>query len=167
MRTSIHLFTVLVALSFTFFACTGQQAEQLDMEQVRQAIEEADAKWVEAFNQGDAAGVAALYADDATLMPPNNKMIQGKEGVQEYWNGAIQMGLKDVSLTTVDLKGSGDLVYQIGKYSIGIEAEGQEPMRDSGKYIVVWKRQEDGSWKLQADIWNSSMPIPGQEVTEK
>lgn len=167
MRTSIIIFSILVVVSFAFFGCTPQQGEQLDLEQVRMAIEEANSKWVEAFNQGDAASVAALYTDDATLMPPNSEMIQGRQGVQEFWNGAMKMGLKDVSLTTVDVNGSGNIVYEIGKYAISIETEGQELMRDSGKYIVVWKKQEDGSWKLQADIWNTSMPIPGQEVTEK
>lgn len=165
MRTSNYLLAVLVVLAFAFLAC--QQVQQLDMEQVGAAIEETNAKFVEAFNQGDATAVAALYTDDATIMPPNNKMIQGKEGVQEFWNRAIQMGLKDLSLTTVNLDGSGSIVYEIGKYSLGIEAEGQEIMRDSGKYVVVWQAQEDGSWKLHADIWNSSMPIPGQEVAEK
>ncbi len=165
MKTSIYILASLVVLSLTFVAC--QQAEQLDLEQVRNVINEASSKWTEAFNQGDASGVVALYADDAVILPPNNTMIQGKEGIEKFWNGMMQMGVKDVSLTTVNLDGSGNVVYEIGKYSLSIEAEGQEMMRDSGKYIVVWKRHEDGSWKIHADIWNSSMPVPGQKVTTK
>ncbi|NIR48358.1 SgcJ/EcaC family oxidoreductase [candidate division KSB1 bacterium] len=135
----------------------------MDVAAVREAIEAEDAKFVEAFNQGDAAGVAALYTDDATLLPPNSEMIQGKQGVQEFWNEGFQMGLKEVSLTTVDVGGSGDTAYEIGKYRIKIQPTGQEGMSDSGKYVVVWKQQADGTWKLHVDIWNSSMPIPGQE----
>ncbi len=62
----------------------------------------------------------------------------------------------------VDVGGSGDTAYEIGKYSLTIQAEGQAAMADSGKYVVVWKRQADGTWKLHVDIWNSSMPLPGQ-----
>ena len=164
MRYSIFVFSIIAVMSFTFFACTSQQ---MDVAKVRTAIEEADAKFVEAFNQGDAAAVAALYTDDATLLPPNNKMIQGKDGVQEFWNGAMQMGVKVAALTTVDVSGSGNLAYEIGKYSLTIQPEGQEATKDEGKYIIVWKRDVDGSWKLHADIWNSSMPMPSQEVTSK
>jgi uncharacterized protein (TIGR02246 family) len=162
MKISIYVFAVLMFTSFTFFACTGKQEQPLDLEQVRKAIEETNAKWAEAFNQGDAAAVAALYTDNAVLMPPNNEMIQGREGIQQFWNGAMQMGMTDVTLTTVDLEGSGNLAYEIAKYSLTIQPEGQEVMKDVGKYIVVWKRQEDGTWKIQADIWNTSMPVPGQ-----
>lgn len=162
MKISIYVFAVLLFMSFTFFACTGKQEKPLDLEQVRKAIEETNAKWAEAFNQGDAAAVAAQYTDNATLMPPNNEIIHGTEGIQQFWSGAIQMGVTDVTLTTVDLEGSGNLAYEIGKYSLAIQPEGQEIMKDAGKYIVVWKRRVDGTWKLQADIWNSSMPVPGQ-----
>jgi len=100
MRYSILVFSIIAVMSFSFFACTS---EQMDVAKVRTAIEEAGAKFVEAFDQGDAAAVAALYTDDATLLPPNNKMIQGKDGVQEFWNGAMQMGVKVAALTTVDV----------------------------------------------------------------
>jgi uncharacterized protein (TIGR02246 family) len=111
-------------------------------------------------NRGDAASVAALYTDDATLMPPNSEMVQGKQGVQDFWSGAIQMGTKDVALTTVEVGGSGDTAYEIGKYTLKIQPAGQEATTGSGKYLVVWKRQADGTWKLHVDIWN--MPMPGQ-----
>jgi uncharacterized protein (TIGR02246 family) len=136
--------------------------EEWNVAAVRKAIEEGGAKWTEAFNRGDAAGVATLYTDDATLLPPNNEMLHGKQKIQEFWSGGIQMGLKDVAFAIVDVGGSGDTAYEIGKYSLTIQPEGQAAMTDSGKYVVVWKRQADGTWKLHVDIWNSSMPIPGQ-----
>lgn len=160
MKYSIHALLFLLALSLALLSCA--QPEKMDVAAVRKAIEAGNAKWVEAFNRGDAAGVAALYTDDATLLPPNSEMVQGKQGIQDFWNGGIQMGLKDAALTTVDVGGSGDTAYEIGKYTLKIQPAGQEGMTDSGKYLVVWKRQADGTWKLHVDIWNSSMPMPGQ-----
>ena len=134
----------------------------MDVATVRKGIEDAEATFTAAFNRGDAAGVAALYTENATLLPPNSEMIQGRQGVQDFWAGGIQMGLKDVTLTTVDVGGSGDTAYSSGKYTLNIQPEGQEGMSDSGKYVVIWKLQDDGTWKYHVDIWNSSMPMPGQ-----
>lgn len=143
-------------------AKSATKPEAFDAVAVRKAIAAENAKWLEAFNRGDAAGVAALYTDDATVLPPNSEMIQGRQAIQSYWSDGIQMGLKDASFTTVNVGGGGDMAYEIGKYTIKIQAASQEAMTDSGKYVVVWKRQADGTWKLQADIWNSSMPMPEQ-----
>ena len=148
----------MLGSSLALLSCA--KPEKLDLEAVRKAIEEVNARWIEAFNRGDAAGVAALYTEDATVLPPNGEMVQGRQGIRNFWSGAIRMGLKDPSVTTVAVGGSGDTAYEIGKYTLKIQPAGQEGVTESGKYVVVWKRQADGTWKLRADIWNSSMPMP-------
>jgi len=160
MRSSTHAVLLVAVASFALLKCATPRST--DVAALRTAIEAGSAKWMEAFNRGDAAGTAALYTDDAAVLAPNSEMIQGRPGIQDLWSGAIQMGLKDVSLTTVDVGGSGETAYEIGKYSLKIQPTGKQAMTDSGKYVVVWKRQNDGTWKLQADIWNSSMPAPKQ-----
>ena len=160
MKFKNYSFLLAFALLLVLFSC-AEREEEMDIAQVRAAIEEANLKFCEAVRQGDAAAIAALYTDDATVLPPNSDMIQGRQGIEESWNATIQMGVKDAVLTTEDVFGSGDLVYEIGKYTITIQPEGQEePIEDMGKYVVVWKLQEDGSWKLHVDIWNTSMPAP-------
>jgi len=125
---------------------------------VRQAVEASNAKWMAAFNQGDAAAVAAVYTDNATLMPPNSEMIEGRQGIQDFWGDAIQSGLKDASLTTVSVQANGETAYEIGKFSLAVHSQGKDPQVISGKYVVVWQKGSDGAWKLNVDIWNSSMP---------
>ena len=158
MRFSVYSFIFVFFLCFTLFACAPPQEEEMDVAQVRQAIEEANVKFGDAIRQGDATALAALYTEDAALLPPDSDMIQGKQGIEEFWSGGLQMGIKDAVLTTLDVSGSGDLAYEIGKVALTIQPEGQEPMEQKGKYVVVWKQQEDGSWKLHVDIWNSSIP---------
>lgn len=157
MRFKNYHFILLFVLCFGLFSCAPEE-EEMDITQVRKAIEEANLKFGDAVRQGDAAGLAALYTEDATILPPSSEMIQGSQGIEEFWNGIIQMGVKDAVLTTVDVSGSGDLAYEIGKFALTIQAEEQEPIEQKGKYVVVWKKMEDGTWKLQVDIWNSSMP---------
>ena len=55
------------------------------------------------------------------------------------------MGIKDAVLTTVEVLGVGDLVCEIGRYDLTIKPEGHEAIKDIGKYVVIWKRSEEGS----------------------
>ncbi len=129
----------------------------MDLDQIRQAIGKGNDTFGDGFRRGDAATVAALYTEDATLLPPNLDTIKGKQGIEVFWAGAMQMGIKAVVLSTVDLIGMGDFVCEIGKYQLTIQPQGQDAFEDNGKYLVIWK-QEGGAWKLHIDIWNTSMP---------
>jgi uncharacterized protein (TIGR02246 family) len=126
-------------------------------EEVRKAIEKANLKFGEGLRRGDAVAVAALYTDDAILLPPNSEMIRGRQGIEKFWGAAIQMGVKDAVLTTMELSGSGDTIHEIGSYTLKIHPKGQNPSEDKGKYIVIWKHTASG-WKLHRDIWNTNMP---------
>jgi len=150
---------ILVCLFCLGFLCCAPEKEELDMEQVRAAVEQANMKLAEAIRQGDAAAAASLYADDAILMPYETEMIKGKPGIEAYWSGAIQMGVKNLVLTVVELGGADDFVYEVGTAVMTVQLEGMtEPMEGSGKYVVIWKKGEDGTWKLHVDIFNTNAP---------
>ena len=83
--------------------------------------------------------------------------MTGRQAIQAFWQGAIDMGLKSATLTTTSVQGYGDAAVETGKYTLAVEGGHQV---DHGKYLVVWK-QEGGSWKLYQDIWNSSKPAEG------
>jgi ketosteroid isomerase-like protein len=127
-------------------------------EKVRRAIENGNRTFGEGIRKGDAASVGALYTEDAMLMPPNFEMIIGRSNTQDFWGGAIKMGVKDAVLTTVELTELGNLVHEVGNYALKIQPEGQAAFEDKGKYVVLWKKMPDGTLKLHRDIWNSSLP---------
>ena len=129
---------------------------------VQQAIEETNTQFCEAVNRGDAAAVAALYAEDAKLLPPNSEMVSGRQAIQAFWEGALEMGLWDINLEGVDVGCDGDMAYEIGTYTLNIQPEGGQAMTDTGKYVVVRKRQADAVWKWSVDIWNSNVPAAGE-----
>ena len=70
------------------------------------------------------------------------------------------MGIKEVVLEIVEVVERGDMASEIGKYTLTIQPPGGETVTDRGKYLVVWK-QEEGAWKIDIDIWNSSLPAAG------
>lgn len=166
MKKLLMIVPLVFLLCLSFGCQQGEEAAEIveaeqpvmDLAQVRQAIEEANIKFGEAARAGDAATLVSLYTEDARLLPPNSEMIQGREGVEAFWAGGFQMGIKDIVLTTVDVMGMGDTVCEIGKAQISIQPEGMEAMEDSVKFLVVWKKDDDGMWKLHVDIWNSSLP---------
>ncbi|MBU0684848.1 MAG: DUF4440 domain-containing protein [Thermoplasmatota archaeon] len=127
-------------------------------EQVRKAIRAANRKFGEGIRKGDPAAVGLLYTEDAILMPPNNEMIRGRHGTEGFWGAAIKMGVRDAILTTVELRQVGNEVHEVGNYALRIQPEGQKPFEDKGKYVVIWKQEAEGTWKLHRDIWNSSLP---------
>ena len=131
----------------------------MDLTQIRQSIEGGNRQFGEAVRRGDGAAIAALYTEDAKLLPPNGEMIQGREGIKAFWTGGLQMGIKDAILTTVEVLGTGDMVCEIGRYDLTIKPEGQGMIKDIGKYLVIWQRSVEGTWKLHVDIWNTSLPV--------
>jgi uncharacterized protein (TIGR02246 family) len=114
-------------------------------------IEAANAKWMEFFNQGNFAGIASLYTDDATAFPPGSGMVKGNAAIGAMWKGlAEQVG--DPKVTTLDVKRLGPTAArEIGTFSLMTKSP--TPKEVAGKYVVVWERVGK-QWKLAADIWN-------------
>jgi uncharacterized protein (TIGR02246 family) len=116
-------------------------------------------RWEEALNSGNAEAVAALYSDDARLLPPNAEPARGRAAVAAEFSTMIAAGLK-VDLEDLDSVVAGDVGYKVGTYSL--LAPGGVTV-DRGKYIDVW-RKIDGEWKITNDIWNSNLPVSTGET---
>lgn len=127
-------------------------------EDVRAAIESANQQFVAALSRGDAAGIVALYTSSAQLFPANSEIVSGQQAIEQFWQGAVKAGIKNLTLTTLEAEAQEDTAYEVGTYTL--PGDGGK-MLDVGKYVVVWKRVGD-QWKLHRDIWTTSVPAPGQ-----
>ena len=155
-RTFLLLSAVILSASWAL----GQSKDSKGGD-VRAGIEAANKQFIEAFNKGDAAAVAAVYSADARLLPPNGPMGEGRQAVQQFWQGAIGAGLKMVSLETLHVESEGSLAFEVGRYTLTAPKSGGGTTTDTGKYVVVWER-EGGGWRIAADIWNSDAAAPAQ-----
>ncbi|WP_288142148.1 nuclear transport factor 2 family protein [Mesorhizobium sp.] len=72
----------------------------------REDIEAALPKFTDAFNSGNAAAVGQLYTEDAALLPPDGKRVDGRKGVEEFWQGAIKGGMKNLTLKALEVEES-------------------------------------------------------------
>lgn len=118
-------------------------------------IEAANKAFADAYNEGDAKGVAAKYTEDAALLPPDGKRVDGQDAIATFWKGAMDGGLKNLTLTTVEVDSREDLAFEVGAFTLDAPGEGGTMSTIAGKYIVVWKKGEDGVWRLHRDIWNA------------
>ncbi len=121
--------------------------------QDKATIQSLSDKFAQAFNAGDAAAVAALYTEDAVILPPGGEMMKGKSAIQAFWKGAAEQ-LGDGKLTTVDVKPLGsEAAREIGTFSF--RTKGSQPQDITGKYVVLWEKV-GGDWKLATDICNTN-----------
>ena len=145
-RTALVLLIVICAAAFA-------QAQS----PVRSAIEANTKQFIDALNKGDVAAVANMYTMNARLLPPHTEMIEGRANIQKFWQGASAAGLKITALDLVDLDVQGNTAIEVGRYTTTRPGAAGATTTDTGKYVVVWKR--DGSaWKLAIDAFNSNLP---------
>jgi len=121
------------------------------MAQQKPSIQKVNEDWMAAFNKGDAAGVAALYAEDAYVLPAGAEMAKGRRAIETFWKKTVQQ-LGDAKLKTLDLQSLGPgSAREVGTFSF--KTKGDNPEVVVGKYVVVWRKM-GGQWKLITDIWN-------------
>ena len=115
-------------------------------------------RWHQLMEARDAAGIAALYAEDGAVMPPNAPIGKGRAAIQQTWAGMMQTPGFDllISPEQILVSSSGDMALDRGTYSLTIAPDGTT-QTDTGKYVVVW-RKIGGEWKAAADIFNSDLP---------
>jgi ketosteroid isomerase-like protein len=159
-RSRCHNFALVAAL--TLCGCAAQQSSTSGTPRgavgVRAQIEQAAVLFSEAFNRGDVAALAAMYDTAGVVFAPNAPPMHGRQNIEALWAGARQQGFKTLNLIVDSVEPIGTHAIELGRYTLVIQPAGQAEVTDRGKYMVLWKRQADGSWKLYRDMFNTSMP---------
>ena len=143
-------------ITLAMFANAAQAAVTAD----ETAIRAQTTDWGKAYNGGDAKGVAALYAEDALLLPPGASGISGRPAILAYFTkdvaGSKAAGAVFVLDPKTDVGVSGDMGWESGKYKIVIKGATVE----TGKFLSV-SRKKDGKWLYIRDTWNAdAAPTP-------
>jgi uncharacterized protein (TIGR02246 family) len=110
-----------------------------------------------ALNAKDAKAAAALYTEDAVLIPPGEPILKGRPAIEDYWRGAIESaGIREVSVETMDARSSGSLGYETGSFVLTFDGPGGEPVVERGRYVELLRRESDGTWRSTHGFWNAS-----------
>lgn len=147
-RLNVAVAAVAAACVLFVAACSGG-----DPKADEDAIKAINAKWQELIVAKDAKAIAALYAEDGELMPPNAPKAIGRAAIEQGWTGIL--GIPGVTLTfeteKLVLAKSGDVAVDINNYQFGT-GEGAAP--EIGKSVVTWVKR-DGKWFVLTDMFSS------------
>jgi len=121
-------------------------------------VRAASAAFAEALCRGDASGAAALYAADGRLLTAAAELISGRREIEAYWRAGIGFGLSAVELDASDVQIVGSLAIEVGRYVLGLAGDGPANATDCGKYLVLHRRQPDGSWRRAIEVFNPDAP---------
>ncbi len=121
----------------------------------RSDVDALNATLMQALEKGDSALAASIYSPEARLLPPGSEPVTG-QGIQAVWQSVMDKGVTGARLETVSLEERDDLAVEEGRYEMQVGSG----IVDTGKYVVVHRRQPNGGWKLAIDIWNSNQDSP-------
>lgn len=158
MKTSVRR-GALLFLVVLLGACTQQPQQPAAAPDTRAqdeaAIRSAAKDWAAAAEAKDADKFVSFYADDATLMLEDSPDFQGKAAIREAIGGMMQDPNFALSFETtqVEVARSGDFAYERGTYTITTtDPQTKKPVTENGGGLVVWQKQQDGTWKVLVDV---------------
>ena len=116
-------------------------------------------RWMEAFNKHDAESLAALYTQDAVLLPPNEPAVFGRDAIKADHQELFATGDFKIEVEPLETVIDGQLAYVAGRYRMWTD---DGDLVDRGKYIEIW-RAINGEWLIHRDMYNSSIELASAE----
>ena len=118
--------------------------------------------WVQRFAAHDAAGIAALYTEDAQLLPPDMEVVGGRAAIQEFVAKNNPPGGPAFEFATIETLVLGDYAHRQGSFTV----KGPDgSVLESGKFIELWKKV-DGKWLIHRDMWSRNAPATAPPATD-
>lgn len=168
MMRQVFILTVSFSLLVIFVsACTQSPVPSIDSqnesadvtrEEAITALRDADQAWSEST---DTEGFLSFFAEDPIWLICDRPMMEGKEEIGAFVSD-MHTRLKhklDWKADRVDIGASGDMGYTAGNWQTSYENSDGQLVENSGSYLAIWKKQDDGKWKVAVEI-----DLPGQEM---
>jgi uncharacterized protein (TIGR02246 family) len=155
----------LLLLALAVAGCTTPPGETapptpppVDEAAIRDTIQAREREWSAAFVAGDATAIANLYTEDGAQVEPVGEWRRGR--------AAITAGMK-AQLDTLNVTAredipeevivTGDYAVEFGRYSYTATSKaGNKPVSGAGRYVVLWRKDADGQWRLHRDLGNDA-----------
>jgi uncharacterized protein (TIGR02246 family) len=155
-RSAFLITAAAFAVSF-LAACSTQPAAPAAPPDTRAAdeaaIRAADIEWAKAAEAKDLEKCMSIYQDDAVVFAPPLPALNGKDKIGPFIQGITTTpGLQlAVHIANVDVARSGDIAIDTGTVDATMTDKKGKPVTSTSQYVLVWKKQSDGSWKIAAD----------------
>ena len=157
-RRTVSSFALLVTVASCSAPPKSQEAPP-DPAALRDIIQAREKEWSAAFLARNAQGVAALYTQDGASVQLTGDWSRGRDGIAK----TMQAQFDTINVTarediTEEVIPSGDYLVEIGHYSYQgtSKADNKTPRSGAGRYMVLWRKDADGVWRLHRDIGNDA-----------
>jgi len=134
-------YALILFVALLFSGCSNKE-EQVDVEALNK-------EFIDAWNDEDADKVVSMLADDVDFLQ-GEVHYSGKSEVADEWVEATIGTIEDLDLKSVSTGVGENIAYEGGTFSVDVlpTGPGQPAGKGEGNYMLLWKKVEDGTWKL-------------------
>lgn len=150
-------FALAVLMAGLAAPTAAQQAAMSGQQAVRQEVEAFTARYIDAYNRKDAAGVASLYAEGGVLVPPG-PVAMGKENIEKAWRAVFDAGRTGLRYSIQQVGADGNLVWAVGQFSVMSPEQSGVMQERQGNFANVYQR-EGSDLKFRVHAFNF-LPSP-------
>ena len=148
---------IIAGLLFLIISVGGALGQAYSKEE--KALLAADAAWNAVYSVKDLEKSLAFCDDQVSMLVSNVPIATGKDAVRkaiayDFANGDLVWHANKVGVAR-----SGDMGYTVGSYDLKMKDTSGKPVLDKGKFITIWKKHADGSWKVIYDMFNTDLPL--------
>jgi ketosteroid isomerase-like protein len=163
MKPNTILFVALILTGLLAIACSDATdsdrseesiKETFDLNAMEKIIKEKTDLFTEAHITKDTTFLNNIFTKDARSFPPNAEAVVGRKAIAQLNADWVNFGIYEAKEISTSFYGTKDYLIDEGTYTF---IYGEDKTTDKGKYINIWK-MEDGEWKIDSNIWNSSLP---------
>ena len=153
----LSIASVAAALGVAGLLLSASCAPAVDTDAIAKELTRLDDEWSKAAATRNADSVASFYAADAIAYPPDMPAAVGRAAARDVWAAGFADSTYTLSWTTSVARAakSGDIGFTAGTYQESYRGADGNPVTKTGKYLCVWAKQADGSWKATNDMWNA------------
>lgn len=153
MKLFKSIFIIYPAIVLINVACrqSGSDLTKLEMQNI---VEQQNKLLEKYFIESNIDGLALLYADSAKLSPNGGNFVFGRDRIKLFWaNDFKESKVLEMKTNVLTIDGNAEVIYETGKTDSKILYNDSIYLAHV-KYINVWRKQSDGSYKLDIDFWN-------------
>lgn len=147
---AIVLLALVAVAAVAVYKCNAKPNE----DEAKAIVSKLNSAWDAAFAETSAGTLASYYDANGSLLPAGGEQVTGSKAIADFWSGLFANGFADHKITTVETGIVGNTIYQRGKWSAVLKSADSEPQQFSGNLHILYKKQDDGSWKILTHTWN-------------
>lgn len=119
-------------------------------------------EWTKDLREKRLDQLVMLYTPDAAFISPDVGRVAGRAAIRELCKNVMATFTSDLTFHSIKTEISGDLAYDSGDFHETLTklADGSKS-DDQGNYLMVFKRQPDGTWLIAQQMWAG--PPPGHK----